>query len=29
MGKDADGNDIEIYVEHEPYEGEFDPSFGF
>lgn len=29
MGKDADGNDIEIYVEHEPYKGEFDPSFGF
>ncbi len=29
MGKDAAGNDIEIYVEHEPYEGEFNPSFGF
>lgn len=29
MGKDADDNEIEIYVEHEPYEGEFDPSFGF
>ncbi|WP_060204164.1 DUF4822 domain-containing protein [Sporosarcina koreensis] len=29
MGKAADGNDIEIYVEHEPYEGEFNPSFGF
>lgn len=29
MGKDADGNDIEIFVEHEPYEGEFNPSFGF
>ncbi|MDI2586594.1 DUF4822 domain-containing protein [Psychrobacillus sp. NEAU-3TGS] len=29
MGKDADGNDIEIYVEHEPYKGEFNPSFGF
>ncbi|GGA43039.1 DUF4822 domain-containing protein [Psychrobacillus lasiicapitis] len=29
MGKDADGNDIEIYVEHEPYKGEFNPTFGF
>ncbi|MFJ7971713.1 DUF4822 domain-containing protein [Psychrobacillus sp. NPDC096389] len=29
MGKDAAGNDIEIYVEHEPYIGEFNPSFGF
>ncbi|GIN69557.1 lipoprotein [Bacillus sp. J14TS2] len=29
MGQDADGNEIEIYVEHEPYEGNFDPSFDF
>lgn len=29
LGKDADDNDIEIYVEHEPYTGEYNPSFGF
>ncbi|WP_042479386.1 DUF4822 domain-containing protein [Bacillus ndiopicus] len=29
MGVDADGNEIEIFVEHEPYKGEFNPSFGF
>lgn len=29
MGKDTNGNDIEIYVEHEPYKGDFNPSFGF
>jgi hypothetical protein len=26
-GKDKDGNDITVYVEHEPYEGEFNPAF--
>lgn len=29
VGEDADGNEIEIYVEHEPYEGDFDPEFTF
>ncbi|MFD2829839.1 DUF4822 domain-containing protein [Corticicoccus populi] len=29
MGEDAEGNEIEIFVEHEPYTGEYNPSFGF
>ncbi|MCD5003490.1 DUF4822 domain-containing protein [Enterococcus saccharolyticus] len=29
MGQDADGNEIEIFVEHEPYAGEFTPEFTF
>ncbi len=29
MGQDSEGKEIEIYVEHEPYEGDLDPSFGF
>lgn len=27
VGKDADGNDITIFVEHEPYKGELTPVF--
>ncbi|MFF2178845.1 DUF4822 domain-containing protein [Lysinibacillus sp. NPDC058147] len=26
-GKDKDGNDITVFVEHEPYEGEYNPEF--
>lgn len=26
-GKDKDGNDITVFVEHEPYTGEFNPTF--
>lgn len=26
-GKDKDGNDITVYVEHEPYEGDLNPKF--
>jgi len=29
VGKDADGKDITIYVEHEPYKGDLKPSFSF
>jgi len=29
VGKDADGKDITIFVEHEPYKGELKPSFSF
>lgn len=29
MGEDAEGNEIEIFVEHEPYTGEFTPEFTF
>ena len=29
VGKDADGKDITIFVEHEPYMGELKPSFSF
>lgn len=29
MGKDKDGNDIKVYVEHEPYLGEYKPEFSF
>lgn len=29
MGKDAAGNDVTIFVEHEPYTGEFDLNFSF
>ncbi|EGO7692669.1 DUF4822 domain-containing protein [Enterococcus faecalis] len=29
MGKDNEGNDIQVYVEHEPYQGTFDPEFTF
>jgi hypothetical protein len=29
VGKDADGNDITIYVEHEPYKGDLKPTFSF
>lgn len=28
-GQDANGKEIEIYVEHEPYKGDFEPSFSF
>ena len=27
MGKDNEGNDIQVYVEHEPYQGTFNPEF--
>lgn len=26
-GKDKDGNDVTVFVEHEPYEGKFEPEF--
>ncbi|MFJ8519524.1 DUF4822 domain-containing protein [Lysinibacillus xylanilyticus] len=29
VGKDADGNDITIFVEHEPYKGDLKPTFSF
>ncbi|WP_274308936.1 DUF4822 domain-containing protein [Solibacillus daqui] len=29
MGKDAAGNEVTIFVEHEPYKGEFNPNFSF
>lgn len=29
MGKDQAGNDITVFVEHEPYSGEYDPTFSF
>lgn len=29
MGKDAAGNDVTIFVEHEPYNGEFNLNFSF
>lgn len=29
VGKDANGKDITIFVEHEPYKGELNPSFSF
>ncbi len=29
MGEDTDGDEIEIFVEHEPYTGEFTPEFTF
>ena len=29
VGKDADGKDITIFVEHEPYKGDLKPSFSF
>ena len=29
LGKDASGNEVETYVEHEPYTGEFQPTFSF
>jgi hypothetical protein len=29
MGKDQAGNDITIFVEHEPYTGNFNPQFSF
>ncbi len=29
QGKDDKGNDIEVFVEHEPYVGEFNPGFTF
>ncbi|MDL0435463.1 MULTISPECIES: DUF4822 domain-containing protein [unclassified Niallia] len=29
VGKDAEGKDITIFVEHEPYKGESKPSFSF
>ncbi|QIK70674.1 DUF4822 domain-containing protein [Erysipelothrix sp. HDW6C] len=29
MGKDKDGNEIKVFVEHEPYTGEFTPTFSF
>ncbi len=28
-GKDKDGKDITVFVEHEPYEGNFNPTFTF
>ncbi|MWV42158.1 DUF4822 domain-containing protein [Paenibacillus sp. HJL G12] len=28
-GKDKDGKDITVFVEHEPYQGDFDPKFTF
>ena len=27
MGKDANGKDIKIFVEHEPYTGDLKPNF--
>jgi len=27
MGKDANGNDVEVFVEHEPYTGTLNPTF--
>ncbi|UED80313.1 DUF4822 domain-containing protein [Lysinibacillus sp. CD3-6] len=29
VGKDADDNEITIFVEHEPYKGDFKPTFSF
>ncbi|MFC4798517.1 DUF4822 domain-containing protein [Neobacillus sp. GCM10023253] len=29
IGKDKDGKDITIFVEHEPYKGDFKPKFSF
>ncbi|MBO0423524.1 DUF4822 domain-containing protein [Enterococcus plantarum] len=29
MGKDQTGNDITVFVEHQPYTGEFKPEFSF
>ncbi|WP_368552864.1 DUF4822 domain-containing protein [Enterococcus faecalis] len=29
MGKDNEGNDIQVFVEHEPYQGTFNPTFTF
>ena len=29
MGKDNEGNDIQVYVEHESYQGTFNPEFTF
>lgn len=29
MGKDNEGNDIQVFVEHEPYQGTFNPAFTF
>ncbi|EOH92876.1 lipoprotein [Enterococcus haemoperoxidus ATCC BAA-382] len=29
MGKDKSGNDITVFVEHEPYAGQFKPAFSF
>jgi len=29
MGKDANGNDIQVFVEHEPYTGTYNPMFTF
>lgn len=29
LGKDKDGKEIEIFVEHEPYQGSFAPEFTF
>ena len=29
MGKDNAGNDIQVFVEHEPYQGTFNPTFTF
>lgn len=28
-GKDAEGNEIQVFVEHEPYEGDLNPEFTF
>jgi len=27
IGKDKDGNEVTVFVEHEPYEGEYNPEF--
>lgn len=29
MGKDAQGQEVEIFVEHEPYKGNYSPNFSF
>lgn len=29
MGKDNEGNDIQVFVEHEPYQGTYHPAFTF
>ncbi|MGU4841522.1 DUF4822 domain-containing protein, partial [Escherichia coli] len=29
MGKDNNGKEIKVFVEHEPYEGDFTPDFTF
>ena len=29
MGKDNAGNDIQVFVEHEPYQGTYHPAFTF